>query len=234
MGVYERKQKEKDILSAAIKLFTAKGYHATKMDDVAKQAKMSKGLIYFYYKNKEDLYMAVTKKAYEELTDVFSKILAKGKAKKGIEIIDELVETYFVFIRENTMYHDAVVNFMSIMNLYNHTATKDKIDPLIMESPNFLKLLDLQHEPAKIGIQMISQGVRDGSLRPDLQPEITFYTIWSMLIGFEKLNGPADMERNDIKITSETWKHGFLRLLHVMLRGSLAAPKTAAVQGSLF
>lgn len=48
MGVYERQKKEKEILEAAIQLFASKGYHSTKMDEVAKQAKMSKGLIYFY------------------------------------------------------------------------------------------------------------------------------------------------------------------------------------------
>jgi AcrR family transcriptional regulator len=234
MGVYERQQKEKEILNSAIKLFSTKGYHASKMDDVAKQAKMSKGLIYFYYKNKEDLYMAVTRKAYEELRDIFSRILQKGKSRKGIEIIDELVESFFDFTVENRMYHEAIVNFMGIMTLYNNAELRGKIDPLIMESPNFLKLLDLQHEPAHLGIQMISQGVRDGSMRPDLQPESTFYTLWAMLIGYERLNGPVDMEKKDVKINSESWKNGFIKLLHVMLRGSLQTQKPSAVQGSLF
>jgi AcrR family transcriptional regulator len=62
MGSHERQQKEKLILEVAIRLFTERGYHATTIDLVAKNAKISKGLTYFYYKNKEDLYMAVTKK----------------------------------------------------------------------------------------------------------------------------------------------------------------------------
>ena len=58
------KNKEKRILDAAVALFTAQGFAATRMEDVAKKAGISKGLTYFYYKNKEDLYMALTKKAF--------------------------------------------------------------------------------------------------------------------------------------------------------------------------
>lgn len=234
MGVYERQQKEKDILAAAIKLFSAKGYATSKMDDVAKEAKMSKGLIYFYYKNKEDLYMAVTRKAFEELKDLFSKTLTKGKGKKGIEIITELVENYFTFTHENKMYHEAILNFMNIIGMYNEPSLRKKIDPLILESSNFVKLTEIQYEPAKYGTQIISLGVRDGSMRPDLQPEITFYTVWTMMIGYERLKGPIDFENKEVKISGESWKHGFIKLLHDMLKGTVQAQKPRAVQGSLF
>jgi len=49
------KNKEKLILDSAVALFTTKGFNATRMEDVAKRAGISKGLTYFYYKNKEDL-----------------------------------------------------------------------------------------------------------------------------------------------------------------------------------
>ena len=41
--------------------FAEKGYAATRIDDVAKRAGVSKGLTYLYYKTKEDLFKAVVK-----------------------------------------------------------------------------------------------------------------------------------------------------------------------------
>lgn len=51
------KDKKTKILDAAIKLFTKKGYHETKLDEVAKLAEIAKGTLYLYYKSKEDLFL---------------------------------------------------------------------------------------------------------------------------------------------------------------------------------
>ena len=233
MGAQQREKKEKLIFDVAMKLFMSKGYHATTMDDVAKGAKISKGLTYFYYKNKEDLYMAVTKKAFDELKGVFREVI-KGKGKTGMEMITDLASSYIDFAQNNRMYNDAILNFMGIMNLYNQEETRTKINPMILESVHFQKLLEIQHDCGKLGIQMISQGIKDGSVRPELQPEITFYTIWTMLIGFERLNGPVGYEGKDIKINSDNWKPGFVKLIQDMLKGTIQAQRPQVVQASLF
>ena len=81
---------------------------------------------------------------------------------------------------------------------------------------------------------MISQGIKDGSIRPELQPEITFFTIWSMMIGFEKMRGPIEYEGKEIKINPESWEPGFIKLMQEMLRGTIQASKPTTVQTSLF
>jgi len=233
MGTQQREKKEKLIFDVAMKLFMSKGYHAATMDDVAKGAKISKGLTYFYYKNKEDLYMAVTKKAFDELKGVFREVI-KGKGKTGMEMITDLASSYIEFAQNNKMFNDAILNFMGIMNLYNQEETRTKINPLILESIHFQKLLEVQYDCGKLGIQMISQGIKDGSVRPELQPEITFYTIWTMLIGFERLNGPVGYEGKEIKINSDNWKPGFIKLIQDMLKGTIQAQRPQVVQASLF
>ncbi|MCH7399466.1 TetR/AcrR family transcriptional regulator [Belliella sp. DSM 107340] len=233
MGAQERTQKEKLILESAIKLFMEKGFHATKMDDVAKGAKISKGLTYFYYKNKEDLYMAVTRKAFEGLKDVFREVF-RSKGKNGMQMLVDLVQKYLDYSLQNRMYYDAILNFLGVLSLYNDENTRQKIDPLILESVHFQKLLDIHHDCGKFGIQMVSQGIKDGSIRPELQPEITFYTIWSMLIGYERLSGPVNYENKEIKIHIDNWKPGFIKLMQDMLKGTIQATKPNIVQGSLF
>lgn len=233
MGVYERQQKEKLIVQSAIKLFSSRGYHATKMDDVAKKAKMSKGLIYFYFKNKEDLYMAVTKKAFEHLSTVF-KDTATAKDKKGIDLVFDLINNYLFFANEHRMYHEAIMNFMGLVALYNDESLRSQIDPLILDSSNFQQLLEIHHSPAKVGIDIISMGIEDKSMRPDLDPEVAFYTLWSLMIGFERLSGPVDYPHKDTGISIAKWKEGIYKLVQAMLKGTHAPQKPQVVQGSLF
>ena len=61
-----RKRERKDsrpqeIVAAAFEEFAAKGYAATKVEDVAARARVSKGLPYLYFKTKEELFKAVVR-----------------------------------------------------------------------------------------------------------------------------------------------------------------------------
>jgi len=60
---YQRRKEDRpqEIADAAFATFAEKGYAATRIDDVAKRAGISKGLTYLYYKTKEDLFKAVVK-----------------------------------------------------------------------------------------------------------------------------------------------------------------------------
>ena len=60
---YQRRKEDRpqEIADAAFEAFAEKGYAATRIDDVARRAGVSKGLTYLYYKTKEDLFKAVVK-----------------------------------------------------------------------------------------------------------------------------------------------------------------------------
>ena len=227
------KNKEKLILEAAVTLFTAQGFTATRMEDVAKKAGISKGLTYFYYKNKEDLFMALTKKAFEQLKEEFRESL-RAKGKNGLEMITDLVQRIWSFSKANPVYFQSILHFLDLMKKYTSTQLKSQINPLILDSIHFHKLLELQNEPTRLGIQMVSQGIKDGSIRPELQPEITFYTIWSMALGFEKMEGPITYEGKETKVSPEAWQRGYLKLIQEMLKGTIQASKPQVIQASLF
>jgi len=227
------KNKEKIILDAAVELFTTKGFQATRMEDVAKKAGISKGLTYFYFKNKEDLFLALTKKAFDQFKDEFREIY-RAKGKNGLQMIQDLVVEIHDFAKNNQVYYDAIINFLDVIKKYNNPILRATINPLILESVQFQKLLEIHHEPSKIGIMMISQGIKDGSIRPELQPEITFYTIWSIIIGSEKINGLIEFEGKETKINPESWQSGILKLIQDMLKGTIQATKPSTLQTSLF
>lgn len=58
-----------EIVDAAFEEFAAKGYAATRLEDVAARAKVSKGLPYLYFKTKEELFKAVIRSVITPLFD---------------------------------------------------------------------------------------------------------------------------------------------------------------------
>jgi len=65
MGIQERKEREKErrrqqIIVAAKRVFSEKGFNKTTMEDIAKEAELSPGTLYLYFKNKEELYASLS------------------------------------------------------------------------------------------------------------------------------------------------------------------------------
>ena len=60
---YRRRKENRpqEITAAAFEAFAEKGFARTRVDDVAKRAGVSKGLLYLYFKTKEELFKAVVK-----------------------------------------------------------------------------------------------------------------------------------------------------------------------------
>lgn len=65
MGIQERKEREKErrrqqIVVAAKRVFSEKGFNKATMEDIAKEAELSPGTLYLYFKNKEELYASLS------------------------------------------------------------------------------------------------------------------------------------------------------------------------------
>src|SRR6516165_8529969 len=61
-----RRRKEarpQEILAAALALFAERGFAATRLDDVARRAGVTKGTLYLYFPNKQELFEAVVRQA---------------------------------------------------------------------------------------------------------------------------------------------------------------------------
>ena len=65
-----REQSREKILGAALELFAHNGFHSTSMAQVASGAGVSKGLIYNYFKSKEELLQAIFTKAMADTADI--------------------------------------------------------------------------------------------------------------------------------------------------------------------
>ena len=60
-----RDERREQILSAALKAFAAKGFAATKISDIVARTDMSHGLVYHYFKSKEEIFYALLKRAMD-------------------------------------------------------------------------------------------------------------------------------------------------------------------------
>lgn len=67
--------RSQELLAAALDLFVERGYAATRLDDVAARAGVSKGTLYLYFSNKKDLFNAVVRE---------NMLLAIGEAEQTI------------------------------------------------------------------------------------------------------------------------------------------------------
>ncbi len=76
---YQRRKEERpqEITEAAFQAFAEKGYAATRVEEVAQRAGVSKGLLYLYFKTKEELFKAVIKSIVIRRVDALVAALEK-------------------------------------------------------------------------------------------------------------------------------------------------------------
>ena len=79
-----RNKSRENIEKIALELFAIKGYHATSVSQIAEKAGISKGLLYNYYKNKEQLLNSVIMKVFDEIMRII-KMSEDLSAEKQIE-----------------------------------------------------------------------------------------------------------------------------------------------------
>lgn len=62
-----REERRSEILDAALRCFLRTGYQGTSMDDIVQESGLSKGTLYWHFKNKQDLFMALFDRIVERL-----------------------------------------------------------------------------------------------------------------------------------------------------------------------
>ncbi len=68
----------RQMLAAALDLFSVKGYHNVSMHEIAGKAEFAIGTLYKFFKNKEDLYKALIMEKADEYHRILSDVLSKG------------------------------------------------------------------------------------------------------------------------------------------------------------
>jgi TetR/AcrR family transcriptional regulator len=168
MGIQERREREKEqrrneILNAAEKVFFSKGLNHATMDEVAEAAELSKGTLYLYFKNKEDLYFAITLRSMTILRTMFQD--AVKEFDKGIEKVRAIGKAYHKFSYQYKNYFDMMMHFEAVRSSLNLDA--NVFDEMHLHGQSVMQVL----------VEAIEFGIKDGTIRSDVDPLKTAFLL---------------------------------------------------------
>ena len=83
-----------ELAAAALDLFVERGFTATRLDDVARRAGVSKGTLYLYFDSKEDLFKAVIREGYVTRITEFAEKMKEYQGSSA-ELVRVLVNTWW-------------------------------------------------------------------------------------------------------------------------------------------
>src|SRR5262252_7462295 len=82
-----------EILDAALAAFAERGFAATRLDDVAARAGITKGTLYLYFSSKEELFKAVVRQQLVPNIERAEAMVA-GSAAPSFDLLEELVRSF--------------------------------------------------------------------------------------------------------------------------------------------
>ena len=91
-----------EIISAALEVFADRGFAATKLEDVARRAGVTKGTIYLYFENKEALFKALIRQTIVPVI-AQGEELAKSFPGSARELFERLVREYWRLVGETLL-----------------------------------------------------------------------------------------------------------------------------------
>lgn len=177
MGTEERKAREKErrrnhIVDAAERIIFSKGLEQSTMDEIAEEAELSKGTLYLYFKNKNELYLAITQRGSDILNNKFGKVFAGAHDHTGIELIRLIGETYLNFVRENPDYYKAFMYYESLSDVEE------------LQKSEFAQTCEANRQEAlNFMIRALQVGMQDGTIDDSYDPKELAVVIWSSTRG---------------------------------------------------
>jgi AcrR family transcriptional regulator len=115
-----REERKHQILEAALHVFAEDSYHGASMAAVAKRAKVSKGLIYNYFKSKEEILISL-------VVDVFDEVMGQLDLNLG----ELLTKDRFIQVIDKSI--DEVVKNPQRWKLYTSLSFQPDVTPILME-----------------------------------------------------------------------------------------------------
>jgi len=139
-----------EILSAAEKVFAAKGFFPTTMSDIARRAEFGTGTLYKYFKSKEELYFTLIDEKVEEINRLVKTELSQRNST--VERIKKVLRLQFVFIERN---RDFFRIYISERSRFEWTVKDDLGKGLHEKMVSYIDILS----------EVIRQGIKKGEFR---------------------------------------------------------------------
>lgn len=174
----DEERRTEEILDAAFRVFSIKGYHNATVDDIAQEAGISKGTCYQYFAGKEDIFIATMERTLGTL-------LAEADAAAG-EARDALMRLGIEGLTFISKYRDLQFMFMGIISeaLGGNERLRKKAAEAFAQVAEFLA-------------RDIERGIAEGAFRP-VDPMAVAYA----LLGIAEVVGNRYVVEEDFDVLS--------------------------------
>jgi AcrR family transcriptional regulator len=152
--------KRRQLLDAAVRVFARKGFHASRVGDIAEEAGVAHGLLYHYFKSKDQVLEAV-------FHENWSVLVAR------IESVEETDESAADQIR-----HIAAIVLRTWLHL------PDVVRVVIQEfgrSPELAERIGELTRPIEVLQRVIARGVQRGEFRADIDPAFAATVVYGSI-----------------------------------------------------
>lgn len=205
MGIQERKEREKErrrqqIIVAAKRVFSEKGFNKATMEDIAHEAELSPGTLYLYFKNKEELYASLSLRILQYLHIRVEHV--NKEDLKPEQKMDALVEA---------MYDVYAFDPLILINMFHlqSSETLKNLSPKLMS-----EIEELSRKSIGAIARIFEQGI-DSGLFIDRHPVAMADIFWALFSGVilwttskKIFNEEKDYLKDTLKIAFEVFSRG--------------------------
>lgn len=205
MGIQERKEREKErrqqqIIVAAKRIFSEKGFNKATMEEIAKEAELSPGTIYLYFKNKEELSASLSLRILQYL---HLRVAHVNKSDSDPQKkIEELMEAM------NDVYDFDPLIIINMFHLQSSETLKNLSDQLLHE------IKELSNKSHGIIASIFAEGIRERKYI-DHNPTVIADIFWALFSGTvlweaskKIINKDKDYLKPTLKIAFEIFNRG--------------------------
>ncbi|XKF67493.1 TetR/AcrR family transcriptional regulator [Virgibacillus necropolis] len=155
--------KQKRILNAALQEFAENGYERASTNQIVKNAGIGKGMLFYYFNNKKDLYLYLIDHAINIVTTEFFSLIDMTEPD-FIERLKEIARVKLAYLHE----YPNVSNFIAIVFLNDEANLPEELEK---------RLSDVQ----KVGTSMLYDNIDPKLFRDDVNVDKAFKLIrWSI------------------------------------------------------
>jgi AcrR family transcriptional regulator len=142
-------ERKNQILEAAIRVFSRRGFHVARMDDIVQESGLSKGALYWYFKSKDEIIAAILSNLFDQELDTLRELQdAPGPARERmIEFTRRAIADMQVLLLMRPIVHE----FYAIA--FRQPAVRDALK-------NYFRRY------VQMIVPFIQQGVDHGEFRP--------------------------------------------------------------------
>ncbi len=168
--VEEKEQRREAIIDAAERVFERTSFDVATMEHVATDARVSRALLYLYFKNKAELNLAICERALKLLRERF--LAAAAQHARGYDQVRAIGRDYVAFAIEHPGYFKALSRFEA-------HAQSEITDGSIEHS-----VFDCGFGVHQVTVNCLENGKRDGSIRSDVEHTLlTAMSLWAFTHG---------------------------------------------------